>query len=78
LIASDAAHDVIPSGYEALDMPIHQVGIVAMGLWLLDNANFDDLVVQCEALGRWDFMFTMAALRFPTVTGSPVTPLATF
>ena len=78
LIASDAAHDVIPSGYDALDMPIHQVGIVAMGLWLLDNANFDDLVVQCEALGRWDFMFTMAALRFPTVTGSPVTPLATF
>ena len=78
LIASDAAHDVVPSGYDAVEMPIHQVGIVAMGLWLLDNANFEDLVVQCEALGRWDFMFTMAPLRFPTVTGSPVTPLATF
>lgn len=49
-----------------------------MGLWLIDAANFDDLVVQCEALQRWDFMFTVAPLRFPGVTGSPVTPLATF
>jgi len=48
-----------------LDIPIHQVGIVAMVLWLIDAANFDDLVVQCEALERWDFRFTVAQLRFP-------------
>ena len=78
VIAADASHDVWPSGYETLDIPIHQVGIVAMGLWLIDAANFDELLLQCEALGRWDFMFTVAPLNFPTVTGSPVTPLATF
>ena len=78
LIVADAAHDVSPSGYQSLVFPIHQVGIAAMGLWLIDAANLDDLVVQCEALNRWDFMFTVAPLHFPTVTGSPVTPLATF
>ena len=78
VIAADAAHDVNPSGYESLDIPVHQVGIAAMGLWLIDNANFDDLTAECQRLGRWDFMFTVAPLRFPTVTGSPVTPLATF
>ena len=78
VIAADAAHDVNPSGYEALDIPVHQVGIAAMGLWLIDNANFDDLTAECQRQGRWDFMFTVAPLRFPGVTGSPVTPLATF
>jgi kynurenine formamidase len=78
LIAADAAHDVSPSGYEKLDIPVHQVGIVAMGLWLVDNANFDDLVEQCQALGRWEFLFTLAPVRFIGMTGSPLTPLATF
>jgi kynurenine formamidase len=78
LLAADASQDVSPSGYQALDIPIHQVGIVAMGLWLIDAANFEDLAAQCQALGRWDFMFTVAALNFPTATGCPVTPLATF
>jgi len=78
LLAADASHDVSPSGYNALDIPIHQVGIVAMGLWLIDAADFDPLAAQCQALGRWDFMFTVAALNFPTATGCPVTPLATF
>jgi kynurenine formamidase len=78
VIVSDASHDVWPSGYETLDIPVHQVGIVAMGLWLIDAANFEDLTEQCEKLDRWDFMFTVDPLRFPTVTGSPVTPLATF
>lgn len=78
LVASDSANDVVPSGYQKLEVPIHQVGIVGMGLWLIDAANPEDLAVQCQALDRWEFMFTVAPLHFPTVTGSPVTPLATF
>lgn len=78
VIAADASQDVNPSGYPTLDIPVHQVGIVAMGLWLIDAANFDELAVQCQALHRWEFMFTVAPLRFPGVTGCPVTPLATF
>ena len=76
LIVADAAHDVDPSGYPELGVPVHRVGIVAMGLWLLDNANFEDLIEECHKFNRWDCMFVVAALRIRNGTGSPVNPLA--
>ena len=78
ITAADASHDVDPSGYPGLRVPIHHVGIVAMGLWLIDAANFEELVQVCTRLNRWDFMFIVAPLRFPHATGSPVNPLAVF
>src|SRR5690606_31731143 len=33
MIGSDVAQDVTPAGYKTMTMPIHMVGIVAMGLW---------------------------------------------
>ncbi len=78
VVAADAAHDVIPSGYVGVRAPVHCVGIVAMGLWLIDAANFEELSAVCERLGRWDFMFIMAPLRLGNATGSPVNPLAVF
>ena len=78
LVASEAANDVQPSGYPKLEIPIHQVGIVGMGLWLIDAANFEELAQRCVALKRWEFLFTFAPIRFPGMTGSPLTPLAVF
>ena len=43
IIAADASQDTDPSGYPTVGLPIHQVGIVAMGLWLIDAANFEEL-----------------------------------
>ena len=34
MICSDTGNDVMPSQYQRLSNPIHQVGIVAMGLWI--------------------------------------------
>ena len=78
MIGSDVAQDVTPSGYKVAIMPIHMVGIVAMGLWLIDNCQLEDLAATCERLGRWDFHFALAPIRFQGVTGSPVNPLAIF
>ncbi len=78
MIISDASHDVMPSGYPTLVMPVHRVGIVGMGLWLLDAANFEELLPVCQRLNRWEFMFTVAPLRWTNATGCPVNPLATF
>lgn len=78
LVASDVSHDVIPSGYDALDSPIHSIGMVAMGLCLIDACQFEDLVATCTRLGRWEFLFVVAPIRFSGVTGSPVTPIAIF
>ena len=78
LLVADASQDVSPSGYTNPGGPIHVVGIVFMGLWLIDAANCEQLTEMCQKLGRWDFMFLVAPLRWDKATGSPVNPLAIF
>jgi kynurenine formamidase len=78
MIGSDVAQDPTPTGYKSVSMPIHMVGIVAMGLWLIDNCQLEDLATTCNRLGRWEFQFVLAPIRFQGVTGSPVNPLAVF
>jgi kynurenine formamidase len=78
MIACDTAQDAIPSGYESLRSPIHAIGIVGMGLWLIDNCDLEQVSRTCEEIGRWAFMFTLAPLRWVGATGSPANPLATF
>ena len=67
-----------PDRLPAVSMPIHMVGIVAMGLWLIDNCQLEDLADTCNRLDRWEFQFALAPIRFQGVTGSPVNPLAVF
>jgi len=50
----------------------------AMGLYLLDYLQLDDLAAQCEREARWEFLCAIAPLRVPGGTGSPVNPIATF
>lgn len=78
MIGSDVAQDPTPSGYRNVVMPIHLVGIVAMGLWLIDNCQLEDLAAACAERDRWEFQFVLAPIRFQGVTGSPVNPLAIF
>ena len=77
LIVADASQDVQPSGY-SLRIPIHTIGMVGMGLWLIDAANLEEITPVCERLNRWEFMFTVAPLRWDKATGCPVNPLAIF
>lgn len=78
MIGSDVAQDPTPTGYPNVVMPIHMVGIVAMGLWLIDNCQLEDLAEACATRNRWEFQFVLAPIRFQGVTGSPVNPLAVF
>jgi kynurenine formamidase len=77
-IGCDTAQDAMPSGYDKVRSPIHSVGIVAMGLWLIDNCDLEALADCCSRLGRYEFLFTLAPLRWVGATGSPANPLATF
>ncbi|MEO5899535.1 MAG: cyclase family protein [Ilumatobacteraceae bacterium] len=77
-LGSDVAQDVHPSGVPGHGMPIHTVGLVAMGLWLIDNCDLDELARNCAERNRWEFLFMLAPLRFRGATGSPVNPLAVF
>ena len=57
-------------------MPIHQCGIVAIGLHLLDNLRLDALANACVERGRWEFFISIAPLQVVRGTGSPVNPIA--
>lgn len=78
LIGSDLALDVLPSRVEGFPQPVHWVCVVAMGMPILDNCDFEELSEQAQARKRWSFMLTVAPLAVEGATGSPVNPLATF
>jgi kynurenine formamidase len=78
MVGSDTHNDIHPPPYPALGNSFHVVALVAMGLWLIDNANLEDLAQACAARGRWEFLLTIAPLRLRNVTGSPVNPVAVF
>ena len=75
-LGSDVAQDVHPTGVPGFSMPIHTVGLVAMGLWLIDNCDLDALAQHCAERQRWEFLFMLSPLRFRGATGSPANPLA--
>ncbi len=77
VLGSDGISDPMPFlGTPQWPFPIHQIGITAMGLPLVDNMRLGPLSGRCAELGRWAFLFTMAPLRVPGGTGCPVNPVA--
>ena len=78
VLGSDTNSDAAPSTTERVPFPIHVLAINAMGLFLLDYLQLEDLAALCEHLGRWEFLCIVAPLRTPGGTGSPVNPIAVF
>ena len=59
-------------------LPLHQIGIDAMGLVLLDFCRVEELARVCRELQRYEFLFIAAPLAIAGGTASPVNPLAIF
>jgi kynurenine formamidase len=78
VLGSDLASDVLPSGVEGVTMPVHQVIVIAMGVPILDNCDFESLSKFAQNSKRWEFLLTVAPLAVDGGTGSPVNPLATY
>jgi kynurenine formamidase len=77
VLGSDGISDPMPFvGTPDWPFPVHQIGITAMGLHLIDNMALAPLGDRCAAAGRWEFLFTMGPLRIPGGTGCPVNPVA--
>ena len=55
----------ITSGYDRVPMPLHQIGLTAMGLALLDNPDMERLRRACDAHRRRQFLVIVAPLRIP-------------
>lgn len=77
VLGSDGISDPTPGlGIPQWPFPIHQVGIVAIGLHLIDNLALADISRACAEEGRWEFLLTVAPLRVVGGTGCPVNPIA--
>ena len=80
LLSTDGQQEVVPAESADFDlrMPIHVVGLVALGLWLVDNAALDELARTCQEKNRWEFLLSLVPWRMIGVTSSAVNPAAVF
>ena len=76
VLASDTANDVFPPDVGHMERPVHSVGMTALGLWLLDGADYEELAGRCDEANTWDFLFVIPPLRLNGCTASPVNPIA--
>ena len=76
VLCSDGISDLLPPRPGHWSFPVHQIGIVGMGLHLIDNVRLDTLLAACRAEHRYAFLFTASPLRIPGGTGSPINPIA--
>jgi len=76
VLCGDGISDLLPPRPGQWSFPVHQIGIVGMGLHLIDNVRMDTLTGYCREQGRYEFLFSAAPLRIPGGTGSPVNPVA--
>ena len=78
MLGTDTSNDVRPSHYATITAPLHTMCLVTLGIWLIDNANLEDLAQACAQRNRYEFMLSLGPLKLRNVTGSPVNPIAIF
>jgi len=54
---------------------LHQLALVAMGISIFDNLDFERAVEEARRLNRYEFLFMAAPLRIEKGMGSPLNPL---
>ena len=78
-IGHDMSNDVEPHEfYDEVRLPLHYLALVAMGVGIFDNLDFERLAVVARDLNRYEFLFTASPLRIEGGMGSPLNPIATF
>jgi kynurenine formamidase len=78
-IGCDGPNDVSPTGLPpAVTNPLHRLALVAMGVSIFDNLDFERAVEHARQSNRYEFLFSAAPLRIALGTGSPLNPLAIF
>jgi kynurenine formamidase len=76
LLVSDLIADATPSPEDECHLPVHALAIVALGMWVLDNAELGTLARRCREESTYEFLFIVSPLAIHHGTGSPVNPLA--
>ena len=63
----------LPSPHPNVPLPLHMIGLAAMGLVFVDNPSIEGLADYAAEIQRYEFLFTCAPLRIPGGTGPPST-----
>ena len=74
----DGDGETVPSNVEGMLYPIHPLQVTAMGMFVSDSLQLEDLSQACAEEGRFEFMVVGLPLRLPGGTGSPWNPIALF
>ena len=77
-LVGDAANDVQPSGVDGINRPVHQVGMMVLGLAFVDNGYLENVAREARERDRWEFMLSWQLWPIPGGTASPFNALATF
>ena len=78
MLGTDTSNDVRPNEYANIVSPVHIACLVYLGVWLIDNANLEEVSEAAARHNRHEFMLSIGPLRLRHVTGSPVNPIAIF
>ena len=78
-IGHDMWNDVFPHEFSSAErLPLHRLALVALGVGIFDNLDFERVAELAKRLNRYAFLFTAAPLRIEQGMGSPINPVATF
>ena len=70
--------EVAPSYVEAIQSPLHPLQVAAMGMFVSDSLQMEEVAKISEEEGRFECMVVIAPLRLPRATGCPFNPIAIF
>lgn len=78
VLGADGSNDVLPSGVEGVQAPLHELALAGLGMPVLDSLDLERLTSEALKQKRWEFLFIAAPLRVPGGSGAPINPLAVF
>ena len=76
-IATDTwGFEVRPNEFDDAFQPLHQVVIPNMGLLIGEMWDLDELALECQADGSYEFLLVAAPLKVTGAVGAPLNPIA--
>jgi len=78
VLIGDAANDVQPSGVEGSFRPVHQVGMLVLGLAFVDNGYLENVAREAKARDQYEFAVVWQTWPIQGGTASPFNALALF
>jgi kynurenine formamidase len=76
-VATDnLSFEVYPSEVDGLQLPVHMLHIVEMGLLQGQNFDLEELAAECADDGRYEFLLMATPEPFVGACGAPVAPVA--